>query len=652
MRAYKILVFLSLSLVVVFMLTGCEWIQNWLNPDPGSGLSPITEEDATSILDTHSAASEMYRELKEEKDPNAQKKVLDWLKKCSGVREANTSKDGAIWILFDCGMVSSIFPRSAVLEMQPLDTRMGACNEVTTSPRAITGAEHSATASTWPGSRKAIALSFDTKYREQRCEAIIRILEAAKLGYASRICAGEEFTIEIMKTLHQYGFIYMNTHGGISHFSGRTGTTWIMTGEKVTTTGLVGYWNYLVRELGDIRAGIGVGEIGGDSNKYFMVNQRFIDNYQYPASLVYMDACYSFAYEALADAFINNGAAVYLGWTETTWEWADVDEKSGTVFSWNGFMSKASSAVLSQLALPNTTFSHAWNAAVVNVGGQLYSVEELYPVAIHEDDEKDGSTRICYSGTDKDGAYDDMCEMAPISPDRTYNLVLKYKLRSNAQAFLLNASFYTESSNHLYAIETFTNGRDILLGTIETDGGEKPDITDIAWDNHNRKLYGVSFERLYQIDHTTAQAHLVGTNLGVADVNALAFDSSGRLYAATDTGDLIVVNRTTGRGTVVGSYGYESSGDLAFAPTGALFATVKEPGQSTDILVKVDPPTGKATEIGDTGYGDVFGLFFVGDQLYGVTQENLLITVDTKTGRGAVVRQLSFSAWGAQSEEK
>jgi hypothetical protein len=224
--------------------------------------------------------------------------------------------------------------------------------------------------------------------------------------------------------LNQYGIIYMNTHGGVSTLSGWSHTTWISTGEKVTKQGLKGWWNEMVRAGRDIRPGIGIATLEGDH--YFMVNQRFINNYKYPDSLIYIDACRSFEYDSLANAFLNNGAAAYFGWTEDTWEWSE------------GFMSQVTSAIFGQLIQPNITMFEAYRAPVIGIKGRSYSVQDLYPVTIYKDDEGDHRTPICYSGPDKDESYDDIWDTAPIDPKRTYELNCQYKLRSDIQNFILN----------------------------------------------------------------------------------------------------------------------------------------------------------------------------------------------------------------------
>jgi len=177
------------------------------------------------------------------------------------------------------------------------------------------------------------------------------------------------------------------------------------------------------------------------------------------------------------------------------------------------------------------------------------------------------------------------------------------------------------------------------------------EITDIAWARTSATLYGISYGALYAIDTATCEATPIGDGLHTSNANALTCDASGNLFGATVSGYLLRVDPFSGGAATIGSYGsgLTSSGDLAFASDGTLFGSANAPGEVGDVLVRIDPSNGIATRVGSTGYQDVFGLVFVGDKLYGVTAANELVRLDTQTGEGVLVRDLSFSAWGAES---
>lgn len=313
----KIKAVLSVFLLIGFaiMLGGCAWIQEWLNP------KLIDAEEAGVILDAQADGAEMYRTLREQGDPEAAQKTAEGLASQPSVKEASVSEDGIIWIEYGCGLVGALFPCDTACESQFSMSRFSFPVEQPVQQNPLVNANRSISSSvTFPGNKKIIALAFN-QVREPLCQRVGEILESARLGYTSEIYTGEKFTVKRLGKLNQYGIIYMNTHGGVSTLSGWSHTTWISTGEKVTKQGLKGWWNEMVRAGRDIRPGIGIATLEGDH--YFMVNQRFINTYKYPDSLIYIDACRSFEYDSLANAFLNNGAAAYFGWTEDTWEWSE-----------------------------------------------------------------------------------------------------------------------------------------------------------------------------------------------------------------------------------------------------------------------------------------------------------------------------------------
>jgi hypothetical protein len=204
------------------------------------------------------------------------------------------------------------------------------------------------------------------------------------------------------------------------------------------------------------------------------------------------------------------------------------------------------------------------------------------------------------------------------------------------------------SPSDLYEVEASANGLDRRVGRVQTQTGETPAITDLAT-TPDGTLFGVSFSTLYQIDRRTGLATSQGS-LGLSDVNGLAADATGALYASTLSG--LLLRRSTPGWQVIGSFGGSgSSGDLAFSPTGELYGTVIGP-LGNDVLVKIQVSTGKAAAVssGDIGFANVWGLSFVGGRLYGLTTAGttgIMIQIDPTTGRGTFLRNLTFPASGA-----
>lgn len=121
------------------------------------------------------------------------------------------------------------------------------------------------------------------------------------------------------------------------------------------------------------------------------------------------------------------------------------------------------------------------------------------------------------------------------------------------------------------------------------------------------------------------------------------------------------INTSTGLATLIGLYGsgFISSGDLAFSPNGILYAAVQDPNIKNTVLVIVDKNSGTASRvnsINDSGFTNIWGLSFIGGQLYGLTSDingiGILLLIDINTGQGSFVRNINFSAFGSSKPRK
>lgn len=150
-------------------------------------------------------------------------------------------------------------------------------------------------------------------------------------------------------------------------------------------------------------------------------------------------------------------------------------------------------------------------------------------------------------------------------------------------------------------------------------------LTDIAFNPKNHRLYGISYNALYEVPFSTLQAKLVA-RLGSNDANALVFDSAGTAYfAGYQTNRLFKVDVTTGHVTALGLTGqYYSAGDLTYFDgqlvMSAAFRT-KNPGNRTaNYIVTLNPANGAI--IGTPALMDIhqiYGLASTGShELYGL----------------------------------
>ncbi len=128
------------------------------------------------------------------------------------------------------------------------------------------------------------------------------------------------------------------------------------------------------------------------------------------------------------------------------------------------------------------------------------------------------------------------------------------------------------------------------------------------------------------------------TTLGTTGIdrpNALA-ERDGEIWIAGrmvgSSGDrLAILDPATGQSATVATLSLVNVGGLAFDALGTLFATENGTFGSNDGLYRVDPTTGAATLVGNTGLAGLVSLELFQGQLYGWDCSSGLVTIDTTT---------------------
>ena len=215
---------------------------------------------------------------------------------------------------------------------------------------------------------------------------------------------------------------------------------------------------------------------------------------------------------------------------------------------------------------------------------------------------------------------------------------------------------YAHSATRLYSVDPATL-KVSLIGAFKWP--VLPDqMTDIALDKKG-KMTGVSFHSVYSVDTKTAVCTFLArldTSSGIGKYNGLSYisvqgvDTKEVLMASDEDGWLYEVDPATGKSKKAGSLGggLRSSGDLVSVKGLGTLATVKRsPLASTDWLARLDPATGLAQLIGDTGFKDIWGLGFWKNKVYGFTDGQQFILIDPKTGKGSLASTSSTRWWGA-----
>ncbi len=201
--------------------------------------------------------------------------------------------------------------------------------------------------------------------------------------------------------------------------------------------------------------------------------------------------------------------------------------------------------------------------------------------------------------------------------------------------FLLHTAAMALDTSSLWIHDSSGNlgTYNIDADTVTVIGNMGAVMTDIAFDPYGN-LFGITFTGLYSIDSTNANATYIG-NHSISGGNALVFGPDGTLYGAgSNTISLFSIDTTTGSGSVLGTIGYFSAGDLAFK-SGSFYLAADTSGNDT--LVKINQSTYAGTAVGRIGHDNVYGLSTGDDgNLYGLSGTNVL-SIDNSTGVGTII---------------
>jgi hypothetical protein len=224
-----------------------------------------------------------------------------------------------------------------------------------------------------------------------------------------------------------------------------------------------------------------------------------------------------------------------------------------------------------------------------------------------------------------------------------------------ADAPMPSASVYAHTADTLYRIDpdTFAVTKVGAFGWPSSIGVDS--MTDIAIDK-NGMMIGISYSRVYRVDPATAATTLLSDKLG-GSFNGLSFVPAAQIGATGD--DVLVASRNsdglifridpmTGKATQIGDmgHGYTSSGDIVSVVGLGTVATVN--GPSSDILVELAPITFDATPIGTaTGHSQLWGVGFWKNKVFGFSDDGSFVLIDDQTGVASPVSSSTEQWWGA-----
>lgn len=177
-------------------------------------------------------------------------------------------------------------------------------------------------------------------------------------------------------------------------------------------------------------------------------------------------------------------------------------------------------------------------------------------------------------------------------------------------------------------------------GETKQIGSTNAELFDLAL-SPSGLLYGVDGSGVfYTVNRETGAATARGSGVGYF-TNGLVFSSAGAVYGSGYE-RLLTIDPTTGAGSLIGqATGFDSSGDLAFTPSGRLYMT-----GSGDDLVSLDPKTGAGKLVGPIGRRDVYGLCDSFGTFYGVDLGGELLTINARTGAATTIAKGGPEALG------
>lgn len=206
--------------------------------------------------------------------------------------------------------------------------------------------------------------------------------------------------------------------------------------------------------------------------------------------------------------------------------------------------------------------------------------------------------------------------------------------------------------SQLYEIDVFA-GLSVTIGALGAS-----DIEGMAFDSTAGILYGTSIitasnsaAQLVRIDPTSGRRTVVGP-IGFS-VTGLAFaPATGTLYGSVaNIRKLVRIDRNTGQGTILadlrfpGGQVIQDCAGLAYDPSAQILYGVDG---STDKLIRIDPATGIGTPAPNPlGFPDVEGLEFDAGFLYGTCVQTFrMIRIAPTTGIGTAIGSTGYKVDG------
>jgi hypothetical protein len=271
-------------------------------------LDTTTEQSYNETMELETEAWQLFHESEQSSGTGEARQItVDFLNEQAEVFDAGVSDDGSIWIAYKTGL-------DAILPTSPPGTLGSGVSSL--SYEMTQGSLQLMSGCVGPEARIAILLwplcsdpAYQPKDGSNWTERMTQIRDMlAANGYEVTCARDAEVTVDLLKSMYQYGIVDFFTHG--SEFM--SSQVMLETGEKTSYSSFVAHLDDIVSHRLARRSVV---------EGVWMIRPSFVEYYAaqpYPNSLVDVTACYGLANPTMANAFLENGAYVYCGWSGET----------------------------------------------------------------------------------------------------------------------------------------------------------------------------------------------------------------------------------------------------------------------------------------------------------------------------------------------
>ncbi len=296
-------------------------------------ISELSQDEVHEMFDMQETGDTKFWQLVQSMNKDeALKNTIDYLKSQSVVEDAGITPSGDIWIKYNYGTQGmimtteegnegggAIIPKRDSLPTIPLSQQTRGINNLAQS------AFKSGKSTFSSGEDENIVLDKDvllfapnwTQFNgwgTEFLDNLYTIIEDSECpSFTIHYVKNANANLTVLKTLSQYGLIVIHTHGGVDEGN----NVMFMTGQEV---------NYVSADVIDWLLDR-IMSVTVHGKTYWAAKPSFITAYNsnFPNSIVYNGSCESAHNNTMSNAFINNGANVYYGFSKTVRSWFDRD---------------------------------------------------------------------------------------------------------------------------------------------------------------------------------------------------------------------------------------------------------------------------------------------------------------------------------------